>query len=475
MTGALLVLVSIIVSRASGRLGIPALLIFLVVGMFAGSEGLGGIFFDDPGVARAIGVVALALILYSGGLDTNWTSVRPVLQPAMALATLGVALTAGLVGVFVTLVTPFNLWEGLLLGAIVSSTDAAAVFSVLRSKGVALRGHLKPLLELESGSNDPMAVFLTVGLVGILTGSVSSGGMLFIMFVQQMALGMIIGYASGRLMMLIINNVRLEYEGLYPVLTLALVLLTYSGTTLVDGNGFLAVYVAGILMGNSEFIHKRSLVRFHDGLAWLMQITMFLTLGLLVFPSQVLPIAGIGLMIALFLVLIARPMSVFATLGFTRMNRREKVLISWVGLRGAVPIILATFPLLAGIRQADMFFNIVFFIVLVSTLVQGSSIPVVARWLGVDALTSPPTDGMHGVREGCTSSRLAEVRIPPSSPLAGKQIVHAGLPEQAIIVLINRDNHLFAPVGGSTLEAGDLLLVLTDAESLSTLIEVAQP
>ncbi len=476
LTGALLVLVSIVLSRASGRLGVPALLIFLAVGMFAGSEGPGGIFFDDPGIARSIGVVALALILFSGGLDTHWKSVRSVLKPALILATLGVAATALLVGLFVTLVTPFTLLEGLLVGAIVSSTDAAAVFSVLRSKGVALQGNLKPLLELESGSNDPMAVFLTVGLVAYLTGAVSSGGSLFFAFLQQMALGVLIGIGAGRMMMAIINNVRLEYEGLYPVLSLAMVLLTYSAATLLDGNGFLAVYIAGIVMGNSEFIHKRSLMRFHDGLAWLMQITMFLTLGLLVFPSQLLPVAGVGLIIALFLVLIARPVSVFTTLAFAPMSHREKAFVSWVGLRGAVPIILATFPLLAGIRQADMIFNIVFFIVLISALVQGTTIPVTARWLRVDAPPPRLADGQHDMgEEDCIMCRLAEVRIPAGSPVAGKQIVHAGLPERADIVLVSRGKHIFTPVGASTLEAGDLLLVLTDAESLSSLMNCLQP
>lgn len=444
--------------------------------MLAGSEGPGGIHFDDPDVTRSIGVVALALILFAGGLDTNWKSVRPVLVQGLGLSTLGVAITALLVGWFVSVVTPFSLLEGLLLGAIVSSTDAAAVFSVLRSRNVSLRGNLKPLLELESGSNDPMAVFLTVGIVGLLTDSAAPVSNLAPMFVQQMVLGAFIGYGAGRVVTYIVNHLRLEYEGLYPVLTLAFVLISYSGASLVGGNGFLAVYLAGIIMGNSEFIHKRSLIRFHDGLAWLMQITMFLTLGLLVFPSRILPIAGTGLLIAAMLVFVARPVSVFTTLALARIGTRDRLLVSWVGLRGAVPIILATFPLLAGIRQADMVFNIVFFIVLTSALFQGSSIPHVARWLGVDAPRSTVAEASYDMGDDeCIICRLTEIGVPDGSKLANKQIVDAGLPERATIVLVSRDRQIFTPTGAFVLKPGDTLLVLADDEALALLKESLQP
>lgn len=474
--GAFLVLASIIASRASARLGVPALLLFLAVGMLAGSEGPGGIHFDDPGSTRSIGVAALALILFAGGLDTNWKSVKPVLWQGLGLATLGVVITALLVGWFVSAVAPFSLLEGLLLGSIVSSTDAAAVFAVLRSRNVSLRGNLKPLLGLESGSNDPMAVFLTVGIVGLLATPASSVAGLIPVFIQQMVLGALIGYVAGRLMIYIVNHLRLEYEGLYPVLTLALVLLSYSGASMVGGNGFLAVYLAGIIMGNSEFIHKRSLMRFHDGLAWLMQITMFLALGLLVFPSRILPVAGMGLLVAVFLIVVARPASVLATLAFAKMDVREKALISWVGLRGAVPIILATFPLLAGVRQADMIFNIVFFIVLTSALFQGSTIPLVARWLGVQAPPRPDTEAAYDMGdEECIICRLAEVRVPEESELIGRQIVEAGLPDKADIVLINRGRKIITPTGATVLEPGDVLLVLAEGEALARLKESLQP
>jgi potassium/hydrogen antiporter len=289
-----LLLLSVIASKAFGNMGIPALLLFLGIGMLAGSDGPGGIHFDDPWLAQSLGVVALTFILFAGGMDTEWATVRKVLGIGVGLSTLGVAVTAGLVGWFATTALQMSWLEGLLIGAIVSSTDAAAVFAVMRSRYVGLRGTLKPLLELESGSNDPMAVFLTIGMISLITGASDSAFDLVPMFIRQMVLGGAIGYGVGKLMVLLVNRLRLEYDGLYPVLTLSLVLFTYSGSTWLGGNGFLAVYLAGLMMGNSEFVHKRSLIRFHDGLAWLMQISMFLALGLQVFPAQLVPIAGQG-------------------------------------------------------------------------------------------------------------------------------------------------------------------------------------
>lgn len=474
--GALLVLISIVVSRVSARLGVPALLLFLILGMIAGSEGPGGIDFDDPEIARSIGVVALALILFAGGLDTNWQSVRPVLWHSLKLATIGVLLTALLLGWFVSIVTPFSLLEGLLLGSIVSSTDAAAVFAVLRSKNVRLRGNLKPLLELESGSNDPMAVFLTLGFIGLITKSVPSLISLVPMFVLQMLLGALIGYIAGRTMVYIVNNLRLEYEGLYPVLTFALILIFYSGATIIGGNGFLTVYLAGIIMGNNEFIHKRSLIRFHDGIAWLMQISMFLTLGLFVFPSELLPLTGIGLLVSVVLMFLARPAGVFITLIFSSINLREKLLISWVGLRGAVPIILATFPLTAGIEQADMIFNLVFFIVLTSALFQGSSIPIVAKWLRVDAPLEHEEEETPKAEEGKPIIyRLGEIRVPEDSNLVNKRIVEARIPEAVEIVLIGRGNQIITPTGSTIIKPDDVLLILADEDSLKQLMEMLEP
>jgi len=300
LAGSVLLLLGILASKVSSRLGIPALVLFLAVGMLAGSEGPGGIHFDDPRLVQTMGVFALAYILFAGGLDTNWRSVRPVLREGMVLSTIGVAMTALLVGWFVHITLEFSWFEGLLLGAIVSSTDAAAVFAVLRSRGVNLRGNLKPLLELESGSNDPMAVFLTLGMVMLLTEPNTSVLSLAPMVIWQMAAGAAMGYLLGKASVILINRLRLDYEGLYSVLTLTLVPFIYGFASLAKANGFLAVYLAGMVMGNSAFVQKRSLLRFHDGLAWLMQIAMFLVLGLQVFPSHLLPVVATGLAVAAF-------------------------------------------------------------------------------------------------------------------------------------------------------------------------------
>ena len=474
-----LLLLSVIASKASGRLGVPVLLLFLIIGMLAGSDGPGGIHFDNPWLAQSLGVVALVFILFAGGMDTEWANVRSQLGRGVMLSTLGVAITAGLVALFATTVLGMSWPEGLLIGAIVSSTDAAAVFAVMRSRYVSLRHPLKPLLELESGSNDPMAVFLTIGMISLITGASSSVTDLVPMFIRQMVLGAAIGYGTGKLMVMMINRLRLEYDGLYPVLTLSLVLLTYSASAWLGGNGFLAVYLAGLMMGNSDFIHKRSLLRFHDGLAWLMQIAMFLTLGLQVFPTQLVPIAGTGLLLALFLMVGARPVAVFLTLAPTSLTLREKTMVAWVGLRGAVPVILATFPLLAGVPQAHMIFNLVFFIVLMSVLLQGTSIPLVARWLRVDEPlqsrvdASPVWDAPSSLKSG-----LMEVTIPEASAAAGKRLLDLGLPKRTFVILVGRNGFCFVPDGSTVLEAGDSLLVFTDQASslkLRALLEVRHP
>lgn len=474
-----LLLLSVLASKASTRLGIPALLLFLLIGMLAGSDGPGGIYFDDPRLAQSMGVMALAFILFAGGLDTHWESVRPVVWRGVALSTLGVFLTALLVGWFARIVLDFSLLEGLLLGAVVSSTDAAAVFSVLRAKRVSLRGQLKPLLELESASNDPMAVFLTIGFIHLLTNPTATAVDLVPKLFVQMALGAIMGYGIGKGMIFLVNRLRLESEGLYPVLTLSFVLLAYGATTSLGGNGFLAVYVAGLVTGKSDFIHKKSLMRFHDGLAWLMQIAMFLTLGLLVFPSRLVPVVGDGLLVAMFLMLLARPLSVFVSLLPIKMSFKEKAMISWVGLRGAAPIILATFPLLAGIAKADMIFNLVFFIVLTSVLLQGTSIPLFARWLGVAApLAAKRQYPLEFLPTSSTKSNLVELQVPSNSLVVGKRILELGLPKGALVVLISRKEEFIVPSGGTSLEAGDTMLVLADKNDLvhlRSLVETPQP
>ncbi len=475
---AVILLLSVLVSKASDRFGVPALLLFLVLGMLAGSEGVGGIYFDDPIAAQFLGAAALALILFAGGLDTTWRDVRPVLGYGLALATAGVLLTALAFGVFAYLALGLSLLEGLLLGSIVSSTDAAAVFSVLRSRNVSLKGELRPLLELESGSNDPMAALLTIGFVQILTQPDLSAAGLALLFGLQMPLGAAIGLAAGRATVFLVNRLNLGYEGLYPVLTLALVLGTYSLTNVIGGNGFLAVYLAGMFVGNHDFLHKRSLLRFHDGLAWLMQIAMFLTLGLLVFPSRLVPVIGPGLLAAAWLMVVARPLSVFACLLPTRLGLREKVFVSWVGLRGAVPIVLATYPLVAMPREprAEFMFNVVFFVVLASVLVQGTSIPVVARWLGLDAPLAPPRvfpleyNPVAGLQ-----SELRQLTVSADSPAVGKSLVALGLPPESLVVLIARGNEYLVPAGGTTLAASDALLILADEAAFARVKDQVEP
>jgi cell volume regulation protein A len=378
-----LVILSILTIKLSNRFGIPSLVLFLAIGMLAGSDGLGGIAFDNPSLVRTLGITALVLILFAGGLDTEWAAVRPILWQGLSLSTIGVLITALLVGVFVSWVQGFSFLEGLLLGAIVSSTDAAAVFMVLRARKAKIPRRLIQLLEFESGSNDPMAVVLTIALIRLLTEPATSFGELVVFFVMQMAVGTVIGIAMGEIMRRSFNALDLELEGIYPVLSVALALLTYGLTDYLDGSGFLAVYLAGLVMQRKPFTHQQSVLRFHDGLAWLMQVTMFLALGLQVFPARLVPIAGVGLLISLFLIFVARPASVHTALAFSPVSFREQTLVAWAGLRGAVPIILATFPLVAGIEKADMIFHMVFFIALTSVVMQGTAIPWLTRLLKI--------------------------------------------------------------------------------------------
>ncbi|MDM8005256.1 MAG: potassium/proton antiporter [Phycisphaerae bacterium] len=472
-----LLLVSVLASKASERLGVPALLMFLLIGMLAGSEGPGGIYFDNARIAKTLGTLALAYILFSGGLDTDWQSVRPVLRPAMVLATAGVFLTAVLVAVFAVVTFDLSWLEGLLLGSVISSTDAAAVFAILRSRSISLKRQLKPLLELESGSNDPMAVFLTVTVITLLQDPKASWWGAVPAFFQQMLMGAAVGLLFGKGIIYLVNTIRLEYEGLYPVLTLGSVLLVFGTADLLGGNGFLAVYLAGIIIGNGDFLHKRSLMRFHDGMAWLMQIAMFLTLGLLVFPSRLVPVVGPGLLLCGFVMLIARPVSVMLCLVGSRLTRREKLLTCWVGLRGSVPIVLATFPKMAGLPQADMIFNLVFFVVITSVLLQGKSLPLAAKWLKVDKpLRHRPRPPLEFDRtEQSIQATMTEMVVDPDSGAVDKRIIEVGLPRGALLVLISRNGEYFVPNGGTVLHANDVALVLGDEDALRMTRQLLHP
>lgn len=467
LIASILLMSSILASKTSSRIGVPVLILFLAIGILAGSEGIGGIYFDDPYAAQLLGVIALNLILFSGGMDTRWKSVQPILWRGISLSTLGVLITAGSIGVFTWLITDFSLLEGLLLGSIVASTDAAAVFSILRSKSIGLKGYLRPTLELESGSNDPMAYILTISFTYLISHGDASTVELIFEFFQEMIIGGVLGYILGRLMVIAINKVQLETEGLYPVLILGMIFFTFSITDVLGGNGFLAVYLSAMVLGNSNFLHKKTVLKFYDGQAWLMQIVMFLTLGLLVFPSKLLPVAGPGILIALALIFLARPLAVFISLSFFNINTREKLFISWVGLRGAVPIVFATYPLIAGISKADTIFNLVFFISVISVLLQGSALPLVAKWLKVTVpgkikkVTPLDIELYDTVR-----SEFIEIVLNGTSKAVGKPIVKLKLPQSVLIVLLEREGKYIQPTGATVLEEDDKLLVLANSKEV---------
>lgn len=469
VVAALLFLISIVASKLSDRFGVPLLLVFLAIGMLAGSEGIGGIEFDNPQLAQDIGIATLIIILFSGGLDTRWESARSVFKEGVVLATLGVMLTTFLFGAGVWLLLKLNFLEALLIGAIISSTDAAAVFSILRSRGVNLKRKLAPLLELESGSNDPMAVLLTLALVGFVNQT--STGIVNTVFslILQLVVGALVGGLMGKAAVFLINRVKLSYEGLYPLFSLTLAFLAFGISTLLKGSGFLTVYLFGLLLGKAEFVHKRSTLRFFDTSAWFSQIVLFLTLGLLVFPSRLLPVALPGLALALILILLVRPIAVFISLLPFRYTWREKMFVSWVGLRGAVPIVLATYPLVAGVRDASLIFNIIFFVVVVSVLLQGTLLPQMAKLFGVESPSTPTRKPPLEVIAGENiPGDLLELVVPSDSAVIDKAIYELGLPPGYLILLIGRGEVYLRPNGNTVLQAGDVLLSLTDSDSLQT-------
>jgi cell volume regulation protein A len=467
---ALLILLGVLASKVSSRFGIPALLLFLGVGMLAGSEGVGGIDFTDYELAQNIGIVSLAYILFAGGLSTRWSDVRPVLGAGMGLATVGVVVTAVVAGTAAAWALDLPWTTGLLVGAILSSTDAAAVFSVLRSRGAGLRGRLRQLLELESGSNDPMAVFLTIAVLEVVTDPGQSVASFVPLLARQAVVGAAVGVVSARVAVWMINRLRLEYDGLYPVATLAVVIQTYAAAAVLGGSGFLAVYLAGLVMGNAEFLHRNSLVRFHDAIAWLGQISMFLVLGLLVFPSALRSVLGESLVVAVALVVVARPVAVFLTLALSRFTARERVMVSWVGLRGAVPIVLATFPLVEGLPQAQLIFDVVFVAVVVSVLIQGTSLPIVARWVGVDEpLAKVRPYPLEAVSSGEGGTELHELEVGDGAAADGRAIIDLAVPEGSLVVLISRADEFIVPQGATRLHAGDKVLVLADDSTLESI------
>lgn len=453
--------IAILATRLSSRLGVPALLLFLATGMLAGSDGPGGIWFDDPGLTWSFGVVALSLLLFSAGLDTEARVVRPVLAPGLVLASVGVAASAGLTAAFYTLAFDRPIGEGVLLGAIVSSTDAAAVFGILRTTGIRLRGRIQPLLEMESGSNDPVAIYLTLAATAALAGPSPAIGSVVLGMAAQMAIGLVVGIAGGRALAWSINRLRVGQEGLYPVFATALSFVVFGGTALAHGSAFVAVYVAGIVAGSGPLIHRRAIVRFHDAVAWLAQISMFVLLGLLVFPSRLPAVAGEGLAIAAFLLFVARPLSVLVSLTPFGFPLREQAMVAWVGLRGAVPIVLAAWPRVMGIEGSERIFDIVFFVVVVSVLVQGVTLPRVARWLGVAEPSERPEQAIAAASGEARGAKA--VRLLVGSQADGRSLIDVGLPPGALVALVEHDGEQIVPQGGTLLHEGDHALVIIQA------------
>jgi len=461
LLAAVLLLLGIVSSKVSARLGLPVLVLFVIVGMLAGERGIGGIPFDDPGVAHALGTLALAVILFDGGLQTPRSSIRAVWKPTAALATLGVLVTATVTGSFAAWLLDLPLLEGLLIGAIVGSTDAAAVFSLLRSSGIHIKKRIKSTLEVESASNDPMAIFLTVGLLEILVNDVPFGLGLLQLFIFQIGIGAAVGLGVGWVAVRLINRIGLEVAGLYPVLVAGCGLLAFGLAANMGGSGFLAIFVAGVIVGNSRIVFQRDTFLFHDGLAWLSQITMFVVLGLLIDPKELLDVWVEGLAISAVLIFLARPLAVAPLLKIFGFDSREIALISWVGLRGSVPIILAIFPLLFGLPGAALIFNVVFFVVLISATLQGSTLPLFARRLG---LTEPPPPARAATLQ-ITSIRdinadIVEYSIRGDSRAVGRRLSQLALPEGTVVAMITRHNTVIPPRGSTIVQAHDHLYVV---------------
>jgi cell volume regulation protein A len=461
-----LVLLGIISSKLSTRLGMPVLVLFLLLGMGAGSEGIGGLEFEDYRLAHAIGTVALAMILFDGGLGTSMAAIRVSWKPSLLLATVGVVITALITGLAASWILGISLLEGLLLGSIVGSTDAAAVFSILRSGGVALPKHLASVLEVESASNDPAAIFLTIGCIELLLGKVAFGPGLLSLFFTQMFVGAILGIVGGLAAVWLVNRIELGAPGLYPVLVSAFCLLIYGLAVRLNGSGFLAVYLAGVVVGNRRLVFQQGIRRFHDAIAWLSQILMFVTLGLLCSPSRLLDVGGKAILICLALFLLARPLAVLvSTLPFG-FNRRELVFTSWVGLKGAVPITLATFPLMFATPerslQAPLIFDVVFFIVVVSAVIQGATLAPAARWLGLESPREPEppvTLEISSLRH--VDGKVVDYTVTADSAAAGRLVKELALPGGVVIALITRGDKVIPPEGITRIHAGDhVILVL---------------
>lgn len=475
LIGSFLFFISMLVGKAGHKFGVPVLLLFLLVGMVFGGDGF-GLKFENIQVAQAIGTVALTLILFSGGLDTKFEEIKPIMRKGIILATLGVLLTALFTGFFVWWLSA-KIYMGLgigfltamLLASTVSSTDSASVFGILRSKGLVLKNNLRPMLELESGSNDPMAYMLTITFISIInSGSNPNYLIVAATILIQLVVGALLGFGLGKVAVFTINRIKMDNISLYPILLLIMGIFIFSTTYYLKGNGYLAVYIAGLVIGNSRFAHKRTSMNFMDGFAWMSQILLFLTLGLLVNPSELIPVLVPGIIIALFMIFVARPLTVFlCLLPFRKIAIKDKLYVSWVGLRGAVPIIFAILPLAAEVPGARVAFNIVFVITIVSLLVQGTSLPIVAKWLGLAEKPSKYKSFQDFDVEFAEEikSAMTEIIITEETLKHGRNLMEMPLPHKTLAVMIKRGDKFFVPTGQTELLINDKLLVISDDEA----------
>ncbi len=469
LTGSILLFASILVGKTGYKFGVPALLLFLMVGMFFGSDGL-GIQFSNVDQAQFISMVALSIILFSGGMDTKYSDIKPILAPGIVLSTAGVLLTALITGLFVWYVSGFS-WTNihfafipsLLLAATMSSTDSASVFAILRSQKMNLKNNMRPMLELESGSNDPMAYMLTIVLIQILNTNGMNFGSILGSFATQFAVGALVGYIIGYIAVRTINKLNIDNQSLYPIFLLAFIFFIFSITDILGGNGYLAVYISGMIIGNSKIAHRKEIATFMDGLTWLFQIIMFLVLGLLVNPHEMLSVAGVALLIAVFVILIGRPISVFlCLLPFRRINMRSKLFVSWVGLRGAVPIIFATYPVVAGVEGSNMIFNIVFFITIVSLIVQGTTIPAVARFLKLSLPFQKEGNDFGVELPDEIDSKLHDITITDDMLEEADTLKDMKIPKGTLVMIVKREDKFLIPNGSLKLVSGDKLLLISE-------------
>ncbi len=469
LIGSGMLLVSIFAGKMSSRFGIPSLLLFLLIGMFMGTDGV-GYHFENVGATQFVGMMALSVILFSGGMDTRISDVKPIVREGVVLATVGVVATAFLTGGFIYLIGgffKFNLTfaESLLLASVMSSTDSASVFALLRSKGLALRENLRETLELESGSNDPMAYILTIVLIQFIQGEAAFASAACT-FVIQMVFGIALGMMFGYLAVWFVNRASLDNVSLYSVLLVACVFFIFSTTDRLGGNGYLAVYISGLIYGNSRAIHLRNTKKFFSGFAWLWQIIIFLTLGLLVNPRELLPVSAFALLIGAFLIVLGRPISVLISLlPFGRYSRNGRLYISWVGLRGAVPIIFATYPLVAKVPNAELIFNSVFFITILSLVVQGMSLTKMASWLGVSEPENSMKSDLDFELPDEMKSVLSEIDVTADLLSNGGKLMSLGLPAKTLVIMVRRDKGYFIPNGMTELKAGDKLYVISDRDN----------